>query len=257
MQSKGKDKRRVLRTNASITGPTKVRNLKTGELAIYTPDRLQPTIPVGWVPLNSGKKQNQPKFTINRGLIVQTKGNQYRILNSSRQVIACGRLNADVDDQEWKYEDFATDDEFSDETSPESEVNSTALNLYDDIYANTKESDPSSRTNWWARYYQIVPDQYQEEYWEQFGLTLDDAIDEVRTFEDAMKRLHGKSVEVKAYLEPKDETYEPLSEEGLNAPVLLSDGRIGEISSALLGNFGEYTEEDVEDAIRRWTGEDF
>lgn len=96
MQPKNKRKR-ILRTNASVSGPIKVRNLKTGELAIYTPDRLQPTIPAGWVPLNSSRQQSRNasrNFRRNSGLVVQTCGNQYRILNSSRQVVARGKLNA-------------------------------------------------------------------------------------------------------------------------------------------------------------------
>lgn len=97
MQPKNKGRKRILRTNASVSGPIKVRNLKTGELAIYTPDRLQPTIPAGWVPLNSSRQQSRTashSFRRNSGLVVQTCGNQYRILNSSRQVVARGKLNA-------------------------------------------------------------------------------------------------------------------------------------------------------------------
>lgn len=253
MKPKNKGKRRVLRTNASITRPIKVRNLRTGELAVYTPDRLQTTLPAGWVPLNSGRRQNHPTFTTNRSLIVQIKSNQYRILNSSRQVIACGRLNADVEDQEWKYEDFATDEDydFDGEPSPNSGVGSESLDLYDEIHSDEYESEPSNRNLWWTRYYQIVPNQNQEEYWEQFGLTLDDAVNQVRDFETALAN-KGKPVEVKAYLEAKPETYEPLADSALNAPVLLSDGRIGEIESAYFGNFYEYTEETIEDALEGW-----
>lgn len=105
MQPKNKGRKRILRTNASVSGPIKVRNLKTGELAIYTPDRLQPTIPAGWVPLNSNRQQPKTasrNFRRNSGLVVQTCGNQYRILNSSRKVVACGKLNASVEDDYWR-----------------------------------------------------------------------------------------------------------------------------------------------------------
>lgn len=98
----------VRKMNASrqaAAKPQLVRNVKTGEIAQYIPDRLQPSIPKGWVPTNSSRKSPARKsastaFVKDGSLMVQRRGDEYRILNSSRKVVARGRLNASVGNED-------------------------------------------------------------------------------------------------------------------------------------------------------------
>lgn len=49
--------KRIPRKRTNASRPQLVKNVRTGETAIYTPDARQPRIPAGWVPLNSGRQR--------------------------------------------------------------------------------------------------------------------------------------------------------------------------------------------------------
>lgn len=80
----------------------RVRNVVTGAKATWTPDARQPEIPKGWVPINSSRR-TRPAATpkTEGGYRIQTRvrdgKTEYRILNSSRQVVAQGVFNTKSD----------------------------------------------------------------------------------------------------------------------------------------------------------------
>lgn len=194
--------------------PQLVRNIRTGEVAQYIPDKLQPSIPKGWVPTNSSRRgaanasagRRSNAFVKDGSLIVQRRGNEYRILNSSRKVVAKGRLNSgrqsmncDVNDYYGDYDDGYYDD-----------VN----DYYDTRYSRGRGRD---------RFNSEMESLWKNEGWADSGMSLDDYRGYAETF-IAETGWYPLRLVRRPLLEDSeviagdyDETWEPLNDEGYPA----------------------------------------